>query len=74
MSSVATVWLIVGLLSTAMALAILIALIRHILVLLRTIGRFGDEIGPIVRDISAQAQRASSRSQSLSAGRPFGGP
>lgn len=74
MSSVATVWLIVGLLSTAMVLAVVIALIRHVLVLYRTIGRFGDEVSPIAQEISAQTRRASSRSQRLSGERPFGRP
>jgi hypothetical protein len=52
MSSVALVWLVVGLVSTAMVIAVLVGLIRHVLVLLRTVRRFGEEVSPIAQAIA----------------------
>jgi hypothetical protein len=46
----------------------LVALIRHVLVLGRALGRFGDEVGPIAREISQQADRASARAQRIPGG------
>jgi hypothetical protein len=65
MSSTAIVWMIVGLLTLAVTIAMLIALIRHVFVLGRAAGRFGDEVGPIAREITEQADRASSRAQRI---------
>jgi hypothetical protein len=65
MSSVALVWLVVGLVSTAMVIAVLIGLIRHVLVLLRTVRRFGDEVSPIAQAIAQETQRASTRGSAL---------
>jgi hypothetical protein len=68
----ALVWLIVGLLSLAAVLALLVGLIRHGIVLGRAAGRFRDEVGPIAREISDEADRASDRSQRLARARSFG--
>ena len=72
MSSVVIVWLVVGLLSAAVTTAMLIALIRHVLVLGRAIGRFGSEISPIANEIAEQTQRAGDRSQRMAARSPSG--
>ena len=74
MSSAAIVWMIVGLLTLAVTLAMLIALIRHLMVLGRALGRFGDEVGPIAREITEGSDRASSRAQRIPGGhrRPLG--
>jgi len=65
MSSVAIVWLVVGVVSTAMVLAVLIGLVRHVIVLVRTLRRFSDEVSPIARDIAAETARASERGGSV---------
>ena len=69
MSPSAVVWLVVGLLTLAVTIAMLIALIRHLVVLGRTLGRFGDEVNPLAREITEQADRATSRTQGIP-GRP----
>jgi hypothetical protein len=58
----AIVWLVVGLVTTAAVLAVLIALIRHLFVLGRALARFQEEVGPVAAEIGAQSERASSRS------------
>jgi len=71
-SGPAIVWLIVGLLTTIAVSALLTALVRHVIVLARALGRFQQEVGPIARDIAAAGERASARTQRVSAERPFG--
>jgi hypothetical protein len=66
MSSVAIVWLVVGLTSTLGMLAVLIALVRHLMVLTRALGRFQDEVQPVVDEIATESQRASDRTSRLS--------
>jgi hypothetical protein len=58
----AIVWLVIGLVTTAAALAVLIALIRHLFVLGRALSRFQQEVGPLAAEIGAGSERASSRS------------
>lgn len=72
MSVPATVWLIVGLTSTVAVSALLIALVRHVIVLARALGRFQQEVGPIAQDIASEGERAATRSQRVGAERPFG--
>lgn len=71
MSDVALVWLVIALVSTAAVAAVLIGLIRHVLVLMRALGRFRSEVSPLAEDIAARGRRASARSQGV-AGRPLG--
>jgi hypothetical protein len=71
-SGPAIVWLIVGLLSTIAVSAMLIALVRHVFVLGRAIGRFQQEVSPIAEEIAAASEGAAARSQHVSAERPFG--
>ncbi len=72
MSGPAIVWLIVGLLTTIAVSALLIALVRHVIVLARVLGRFQQEVSPIAQEIASAGERASTRSQRVSAERPFG--
>ncbi|MEX2407113.1 MAG: hypothetical protein WD834_07215 [Actinomycetota bacterium] len=74
MSGPAIVWLIVGLITTVAVSALLIALVRHVIVLARSLGRFQQEVSPIAQDIASAGERASTRSQRVSAERPFGPP
>jgi hypothetical protein len=65
----AIVWLVVGLVTMAAALAVLIGLIRHLFVLGRALARFQQEVGPIAAEIGTGAERASSRSGRRRGGR-----
>ena len=69
MSTPAVVWMVVGLLTLAVTIAMLIALVRHVFVLGRAVGRFNDEVGPVAREITEQADRATARTQRLPGGR-----
>lgn len=71
MSTVAIVWLIVALVCTAAVLAVLVALIRHVMVLGRALGRFQREVGPIAQEIAEAGGRAGDRSRRMSQ-RPLG--
>ena len=66
MTTTALVWFIIGLLSIAAVLALLIALIRHLIVLGRATRRFQEEVTPLAQEISALSDRASNRSRRLS--------
>jgi hypothetical protein len=72
-TTTALVWFVIGLLSIAAVLALLIALIRHLIVLGRSVRRFQEEVTPIAEDISALSERASDRPNGLSRG-PRSGP
>jgi hypothetical protein len=65
-SDTALVWLVVGLLSTVVAIAFAVALLRHLTVLGRSLSRFQDEVEPLSRAIGEQSARASLRSSTLS--------
>ncbi|HJU57976.1 MAG TPA: hypothetical protein VJ774_04505 [Actinomycetota bacterium] len=69
MTTPAIVWLVVGLVTTVAALAVLIALIRHLFVVGRAMARFQSDVGPIAAEIGEQAERASARA-SRTGGRP----
>jgi hypothetical protein len=73
-SGPAIVWLIVGLLTSVAVSALLIALVRHVIVLARALGRFQQEVSPIAQDIAVAGERASARTQRGSAERSFGPP
>lgn len=67
----AAVWIAVGLTTTVAIIAVLIALVRHALLLGRTLQRFQEEVQPIAHEIAAEAERASSRGSRRPSG-PFG--
>lgn len=66
MNTTALVWFVIGLLSAAAVLALLIALIRHLIVLGRATRRFQQEVTPLAEEISALSDRTSNRSRGLS--------
>jgi hypothetical protein len=68
MTTIAFVWLVVGLVSLVAVLAVLIALIRHLFVLGRAARRFQDEVGPLTREIGELADDASGRSRGMPRG------
>ena len=53
------VWLVVGIVSTVAVLACLIGLLRHLLVLGRTVRQLQEEVQPIADDLAKERQRAS---------------
>jgi hypothetical protein len=68
------VWLVVALVSTTAVLAVLIALVRHTMILGRSLKRFQQEVGPLAEEIGAQGDRAADRAQRLEAARGSGRP
>lgn len=56
------VWFVVGIVSTAAILACLIGLLRHLLVLGRTIRRFQEEARPIAGELAIKGRGAAERS------------
>jgi hypothetical protein len=75
--SVAIVWFVIALLTLSITAAMLVALVRHVLVLGRAVSRFGEEISPIARDIgelTSRAGGASARMSSRGRSRSPGGP
>ena len=52
------VWFVVGIVSTVAILACLIGLMRHVLVLGRTVRQLQDEVQPIADDLRAERHRA----------------
>ena len=63
------VWFTVGIVSTIAILACLIGLMRHMLVLGRTVQRFQEEAQPIADDVAREGQRASEHMAAISARR-----
>jgi hypothetical protein len=53
------VWFVVGIVSTVAVLACLIGLLRHLLVLGRTVRQLQEEVQPIADDLAKERQRAS---------------
>ena len=66
MTTTAVVWIVVGLISTAAVAAVLIALVRQLKLLGRTLTRFQEEVQPLADEIAAGTDRASTRASSLS--------
>jgi hypothetical protein len=63
----AIVWIAVGLVSTAAIVAVLVGLIRQMIALGRTLSRFQEQVSPLAEEISAGADRASTRMSDLQA-------
>jgi len=57
------VWLVVGLVSSVAMIAVLLALVRHVLVLGRALARFQEEVTPIASSIASEGDRADSSSR-----------
>jgi hypothetical protein len=69
MASWLVVWFTVGIVSTVAILACLIGLMRHVLVLGRTVQRFRDEAQPIADDLARERTHASEHVAALGARR-----
>jgi hypothetical protein len=61
MSTPAVVWMVVGLLTLTVTAAMAIALVRHLFVLGRAVGRLADEVGSLAREVGGEADRATRR-------------
>ena len=70
MTTPAAVWIIVGVVSTLAIALVLVGLVRHVLLLGRTLRRFQEEVQPIAEDIAAEGGRASPRAAGLPTGKP----
>ncbi|MCI0637369.1 MAG: hypothetical protein L0206_26150 [Actinobacteria bacterium] len=70
MSTPAVVWLVVALLTTTVVAAMVVGLIRHLIVLFRSVSRFGREVSPLAQEIAERAERASARTRPPVDGRP----
>jgi hypothetical protein len=53
------VWFVVGIVSTVAVLACLIGLLRHMLILGRTVRQLQEDVRPIADDLAKERQRAS---------------
>jgi hypothetical protein len=73
MSGPALTWLVVGLVSSVAMIALLIALVRHVLFLGRALARFQQEVTTVTTSITSESARANSRSRGIS-GRSPGRP
>lgn len=71
-AGVAVVWIAVGLITTAVFLIMLIALVRHVILLGRSVSQFNEETGPILEEMSQQRAKASASARG--AGPQGGGP
>jgi hypothetical protein len=72
MSAPFVVWIIVGLVTIVALLAVLVGLVRHVMVLSRSLGRFQREIAPIAQEIAEESGRASTRAARVGGERSFG--
>ncbi len=71
MSAPFIVWLSVGLVTTIAMIAVAIGLVRHVLVLGRSLRRFQEEVTAVSREITRESDQASRRATGLSE-RPSG--
>jgi len=53
------VWFVIGIVSTVAVLACLIGLLRHMLILGRTVRQLQEDVRPIADDLAKERQRAS---------------
>ncbi len=71
MSTWLVVWLVLTLLSILALAAVLAGLVRQALVLMRSVSRFTEEVGPLAAEIGREGERASTRGSNLQPpGRP----
>ncbi len=61
MSTPAIVWMVVGLTTTIALLACFAGLLRHVLLLYRTLQKFQEDVQPVADEITARGGRAASR-------------
>jgi hypothetical protein len=73
-SGPALTWLVIGLVSSVAMIAILVALVRHVLVLGRALARFQQEVSTVASEVTSEGARAGSRSRGISARSPGRSP
>ena len=61
MSTPAIVWMVVGLTTTIALLACFGGLLRHVLLLYRTLQKFQEDVQPVAEEITSGVDRATSR-------------
>jgi hypothetical protein len=61
----AFIWLLLGILTTAVFLIFAVALGRHAIIIGRTARRFRDEVGPMAQDLSRDGSETADRAQAL---------
>jgi len=54
----AAVWITIGLVTTLVFAILLIALVRHVILLMRSVERFQDEMNPILEEMTAASDAA----------------
>jgi hypothetical protein len=59
------VWLVVGLVTTAALVATAVWLVRHVILVGRSLGQVQEELGPLTEEISRESARGSERAASL---------
>jgi hypothetical protein len=60
-------WFVITILTTAAVIAVLIALVRHVLLLGRTARRMQEEVSPLAREISTGVADAGAKAQGFQA-------
>ncbi len=65
MSTPALVFTVIGLITMAAVVAVLIGLVRHAMILGRTLSHFQRDVGAIAQEITSEADRASSRAANI---------
>jgi hypothetical protein len=65
-------WFVIGIVSTVAILACLVGLIRHMLILGRSVKLLQEEIQPIADDVAREGQKASEHSAAIAARRHDG--
>ena len=72
MASWIVVWLVIGIVSTAAILACLAGLLRHLLILGRSVRQLQEEIQPIADDVAREGHKASEHTSAMGARRNSG--
>ncbi len=73
-STTAVVWLAIGLVTTVAIVAMLVALVRHAMLVGRAVGRFQDELTPFLDDMSREGASASRLARDLGGAEETSGP
>ena len=63
------VWFVIGIVSTVAILACLIGLVRHLLILGRSVKQLQEEIQPIADDVAREGQKVSEHTSAIGARR-----
>ena len=72
MASWIVVWFVTGIVSTIAILACLAGLVRHLLILGRSVKQLQEEIQPIADDMAREGQRAAEHTSAIGARRRRG--